>query len=171
MHQSKWVGFIDLVAMMMRLDVKLVECALADCGNKTFPDPGTSPRAQAVHLGMPLVETTDDRNFACIRSPHAETGAGFFSRGKDVGAHLLVSPIIAAFVEEIQVLLGEQRDVVADGAGGSFDALRHVLRGSPALLDKALVYRMQALTSLTAPCREVCALHARLQNSGGAPIT
>ena len=77
MHHPEGVGLVDLVPVMMRLDMKFVERAFADPGDEAFPDARTSPRAQPVHLGMPMVEAADDRNFACIRGPHAETGARF----------------------------------------------------------------------------------------------
>ena len=45
---------------------------------------------------------------ARIRRPHAEDGAGFAVVRDEMGSHLFVEAIVAALVEEVEILVGEK---------------------------------------------------------------
>ena len=130
MKQPEGIGFIHLVAMVIGFDVKLVEGSFADARDEAFPDARVSARTKAVHLRMPVIETANDRDFTGVWGPHAEAGADFTARVDDVGTHSLVDPVVRALVEEVQILFGEQRDIVADGAGSGFDGWSHRFSGA-----------------------------------------
>ena len=79
---------------------------------------------------MPVIETANDRDFAGVGGPHAEAGADLASRVDNVRTHSLVDPVMRALVEEVQILFGKQRDIVADGAGSGCDRLHHRFSGA-----------------------------------------
>src|SRR4029077_18726823 len=116
---------------MMRLDVKLVESSFAYSGHKPFPYAGTSASAQHMRFGIPLIERADDRNFARVRSPNTEAGSQAAAWVHDVGAQLIEHAVMAALVEEVKILLAEQRDVIVNKAGGTLGALGHRFQRRP----------------------------------------
>ena len=101
--------------MALRLDVKLVERALVDAGDEAFPDAGRAARAEMMRLRIPSVEAADDRDRPRIRRPYAEDGAGLAVVRDEMGAHLFVDAVVAALVEEVEVLVGEE---LGRGEGG-----------------------------------------------------
>ena len=108
------IGFVDAVSVALRFDMEFVERALWYAGNEALPDARDAARScRRCDLRIPVIEAADDRNRARIRRPHAEDGAGFAVRVIEMGAHLVVHAIVAALVEEIEILVGEQ----LNGAG------------------------------------------------------
>ncbi len=107
------VGFFRLVPLFVRVDVELVQRALADAGDKAFPDSRRTARLQGMGLRVPAIEASAYRHLPCVRSPDAKDGAlnplGFHP----VCAHLLVKAIVVAFVEQIKIFGGHQGNVVA----------------------------------------------------------
>src|SRR5260370_5813551 len=68
-----------------------------------------------MRLGIPSIEAPHDRNRACIRRPHAEDGARFAIVRDEMGPHLVVHAVVAALVEEVEVLVGQE---LRRGEGG-----------------------------------------------------
>ena len=67
------------------------------------------PRARSgCELWIPAVEAADHRNLARIRRPDAEGCARFAALRGEVRSQLFVDAVVAAFVEEIEILIGEQ---------------------------------------------------------------
>jgi len=56
---------------------------------------------------VPAVKTSNHINFACVRSPHAETRALFPIRLDHVRTHFVVNAVVTAFVEQIEVFRSE----------------------------------------------------------------
>ncbi len=78
MQDAEGIGFVDVVAVTLRLDVEFVERAFGHAGNEALPDAGDAARGRAgcvrapQALKLPTTETS-----ARIRGPHAEHGAGY----------------------------------------------------------------------------------------------
>src|SRR6266478_264755 len=113
---------------------------------------------------MPLVETPNDGHFACIRSPHAEAGSQLAARVHQVHAQLLVHPVMAAFVEQIEVVFCQQGNIVANRGGRGFSRLAHRFSGYQA-------WALGPLCPLVYPTSSPFAsfLHARLLASHRPP--
>ena len=77
--------------------------------------PELAARSQRMRLRVPAIEVADHGNRAGVRRPDAEVGARLAPDRGDVGAQLVVNPVVRAFVEEIEVLLGQQAGVAARG--------------------------------------------------------
>src|SRR5271165_469069 len=107
-QQAERIGLVDSISMLPGFDVEFVECTAFGAGNKTLPDPGRAPWAEAMRLGIPAVEAADHRHRSRIRRPHAEDGAGLALVRGEVRAHLVVNAVIAALVEEVEILVGEK---------------------------------------------------------------
>ena len=75
MQDAEGVGFVDLVAVTSRLNVKFVERAFVHTGDEALPDAGGAARREQVRLRIPVVKAADDRNLAGIRRPDAEDRA------------------------------------------------------------------------------------------------
>src|SRR5258708_27937807 len=88
--------------------MKLVQRSFGYAGNKPFPDARRPPRFEAVCLPGPFVEAANDRDLMSIWRPHAKTSAGLAAASDKVCAHLLVDTVIAALVEEVQILIRKQ---------------------------------------------------------------
>src|SRR5260370_29434290 len=88
--------------------MKLVQRSFGYAGNKPFPDARRPPRFEAVCLRGPVVEAANDRDLMSIRRPDTKTSPGLAAAGDKVRAHLFVDTVIAALVEQVQVLIGKQ---------------------------------------------------------------
>ena len=71
--------------------------------------------SQGMRLRVPAIKVADHGNRAGVRRPNSKVGARL-SRGRgDVRAQLVVNPVVRAFVEEMEVLLGQQAGIAARG--------------------------------------------------------
>jgi hypothetical protein len=127
--KAQRVGLVGAIAVLMRFDVVLVQGALADAGNESFPDSGTAARAQRVRLRMPMIEVADHRHFARVWRPDREAGAGLRAGVEDVRTQLVVDAVVAAFIEQVKIVFREQGNIVANGGGG-LSRLTHRFSGS-----------------------------------------
>ena len=107
MQQAERVGLVDAVSVAIRFDVEFVERALGYAGDEAFPDAGRAARAETMCLGIPSVEAADHRNGSRIGCPHAEDGSRLAIVRDQVGSHLVVQAVVAALVEEVEVLVGQ----------------------------------------------------------------
>src|SRR5215468_6280614 len=137
--EAEGVSLVSAVAMVIRLDVKLVERPLAHAGHEAFPDAGTPTRPKYMSLRVPLIERANDGNFACVRSPHTKTRSWAAPRIHHVSPEFFVHAVVAAFVEQVEVLLAEQRDVIVHEAGGCFSALGHRLQRRTAAVENDIL--------------------------------
>ena len=121
MPEAERVGFVDLVAVAPRFDVKLVERSFGNAGNESFPDSRISPSLQHVASCAPGVEVPDHRDQVCIRSPHAEHCASFSIACHHMRPNGFIKTIVAALVKQVKVLVREQSwPIRGDGSFGHF---------------------------------------------------
>ena len=109
MQQAERIGFIDVIAVAVRFNVKLVESTLVGSGNKSLPDAGIATALQQMAARAPRVEAADHRNQARVWRPDAEHHTGLAVPGDQVSAHSFVHAVVAALIEQVEILLGEQR--------------------------------------------------------------
>ena len=114
MSEAVGIGLVGAVGHVARLDVELVDLALADAGNEALPDPRLAARREGMGAGLPAVEVPDHRDEVGVRRPGREVGAGHPVGLVRVSTQLRVGLVVAALVEQVQVVLAEERHVVAD---------------------------------------------------------
>ena len=108
MQHSEGIRLIDQKSVVLRNDMKLVNGALGDSGDKPLPDAGTLAGVQGMRILIPSVEAADDRYLARIRRPHTETGAGLIAKRGKMTAQFVVGAVVSALVEKIKILLGQK---------------------------------------------------------------
>ena len=138
-QQAERVGFVDAVSVTLRFDVELVERAAGYAGDEALPDARRAAGAETMRSWIPAVEAAHDRDGPRIRCPHAEDGAGFAVVRDQVRSHLFVHAVVAAFVEEVEILIGEKLRA-GDGWLGAHALCRNAC---------ALVYRSVRLFART----------------------
>src|SRR5580692_11176092 len=57
---------------------------------------------------VPSVESADHREGSSVGCPHAEDGPSLSIVGNKVRSHFFVKAVVAALVEEIEVLIGQE---------------------------------------------------------------
>ena len=62
---------------------------------------------------------------SCAFGAHTPKVVPGFSRSGQVRAQLVVDPVMAAFIEQVQIVLGEQGKIMASGTGGGFGWSAH----------------------------------------------
>src|SRR5579863_5291908 len=93
---------------MVRLDVKFVECPTRGAGDEAFPNPGGAARSQEMRFGIPSIETANHRDRARVGCPHAENSPALAVVGRQVSSHFVVKAVVAALVEQVEIVLGEE---------------------------------------------------------------
>src|SRR6266853_3445800 len=74
-EQSYWVSFLSPGGVMRGVEMELVQRALVDTGDKTFPDSRRAASLELMRLRVPTIEAADHRHAAGIGSPDAEDSA------------------------------------------------------------------------------------------------
>ena len=64
-----------------------------------------------MRTGIPSVEAADDTHRASIRSPHGEACTRLIAQSGKVRSELFIGAIVAAFIEQIEILFGKKTDV------------------------------------------------------------
>ena len=57
---------------------------------------------------IPSVEVSNDGHCASVRSPNAEDSARLSVVSGEMGAHLVVDPIVAALIEQVEIIFGKE---------------------------------------------------------------
>ena len=99
MEQADRIGFVDLIAVAVRLDMEFVERTLVYPGNKSFPDAGVSAAFEQIASRTPGVKASNHREQTGIWSPDAENGASLPITSDQMGTHGLVHAIVTALIE------------------------------------------------------------------------
>ena len=94
---------------MLRDDVVLVAVAGADAGHEGLPDARGAARTQRMALAIPAVEVADHRDARRVRRPDREVGPLDAFHGSRMRSELLVQAQVASLVEEVEILVAEQR--------------------------------------------------------------
>ena len=116
-QHAKRIGLLADMPFVVGNDVVLVQRALADSRHKAFPDAGTPARPQGMRLRVPTIEVADHRNRAGVGRPNSKVSSRLSRDRHEVRAQLVVNPVVGAFVEKMEVLIGQQRGVAAGGRG------------------------------------------------------
>ena len=109
MQQAERISFVDAVSVALRFDVELVERAAGVTpGMKPSQMPEEPRGLRRCVLGsqplkLPITDT--ERAFGAHT---LKTVPGFAVVRDEVGSHLVVKAVVAALVEEVEILVGEQ---------------------------------------------------------------
>ena len=103
-------------------DRVLVRRALAHAGTEALPDAGRPGDAQRVAVPVPAVEVAHHADRHRVRGPDREVRALFPAVREHVRAEQAIGAVVGALVEQVQVLRGQQAQVVTDGLGGHREA-------------------------------------------------
>ena len=104
------VGLVDAESLVScRLDPVLVQLPGPDAGQKPFPDAGAPAARQRVRVLAPLGERTHDADALGVRRPDGEVRPGLAVHLARMRAELLVQAVVRALVEEMQVVVSEER--------------------------------------------------------------
>jgi hypothetical protein len=122
-QKAERIGFVDLITVTARLDMKFVERTFGHAGDEAFPDAGVAASGEQIRARTPRIEAADYRNQARVRRPHAEDCARFAVARNQMSAHGFVHAIVAALVEQVEILIGEKGDAVGSGVDRS---IRHL---------------------------------------------
>ena len=128
------VGLVDAIAVATRLDVELVERPLEYARNESFPDARRTARTQNMGLRCPFIEAAHNGDGTRVWGPDAEHRTGLAIVRDEMSSHLFVKAIVAALVEEVEILVGEE---LRDGErsfrahGGALDSLPEPAKGWP----------------------------------------
>ena len=112
--EGKGVGLFDAVTQVARGDVILVDLAFAQTGKEPLPDAGAAERPQLLAVPVPAVEVAHDRHRLGIGRPDREVRPLHALMGHDMRAELVIEPVVRALVEEIEIVVGQEAEVVAD---------------------------------------------------------
>ena len=103
------VGLFRFVAARVGADEVLIDFALADVGDKYFPDAGDAAGGHLVGGSIPAVEIAYDEDFAGVRRPDGKADAGRALVLGEMSAELLVTAVVRPFAEQMQIELCEKR--------------------------------------------------------------
>ncbi len=68
---------------------------------------------------VPAVEVAGDPDLRRVRGPHGKVGPRRLGLFEHVGSQLVVQAVVIAFVKEVEIVVGEKRDVVPHRDRGS----------------------------------------------------
>ena len=105
--EREGIGLIHAISMAIRVDVEFVKRAVLCAGHKSLPHAGGCPRLQTIGFRIPAIKATHNGYVARIGGPDAEHGSRLAIAGRQMRAHSVVDTVVAAFVEEIEVLISE----------------------------------------------------------------
>ena len=126
--KGKGVRFVNPVAAVARDDVILVQRAFAQPGDQAFPESGLGSLPQGVARLVPLVEIPGYGDLFRIRSPHGKIGPLLSLLPDQMGPQFVVETVLIPFIEEVEIVVGEQGEVMPHWPGwdGPF-SFRHVV--------------------------------------------
>ena len=110
--KGEGIGLVHPVAAVLGGDVVLVHGRPAQPGMKPSQMPDWRPVRQGVAACVPAVEVADDPDLLRVRGPHGEVGPRHLRLLEHMGAQLVVQAVVIAFVKEVEVVVGQKRDVV-----------------------------------------------------------
>ena len=109
------IGLLGAGPVVAGVDVVLVEVSRPYPGDEPLPDTRGSARTQRVALAVPAVEVADHPHPERIRRPDGEVRPVDALRRQRMRSELLVEPEVTALVEQVQIVVRQQREA---GAGG-----------------------------------------------------
>ena len=110
--KGEGVGLVHPVGAVFGGHVVLVQGARPQTGDEPFPDAGLGPVRQGVAAFVPAVEVAGDPDLLCVRGPHGKVGPRHPFVLEPMGPQLMVQAVVIAFVKEVEVVIGQERDVM-----------------------------------------------------------
>src|SRR5919197_2057992 len=111
-----WVGLVDAVSLISRGDVVLVDGSVAYLRDEAFPNAGVVAWPQVMAVLVPAIKVADHRYRVGIGGPHREISAVLPASLGQVRAQLVMEAVVVALIEQVEVVVAQQREVVAHGA-------------------------------------------------------
>ena len=103
--------------MITRFDVVLVGSPLFQAGDEALPDSGGPAHAKRMAVLVPAVEFTHHEDSPGIGRPDRKLHAAHALVNDGVRAQLFVKAVMRALVEEIDVVIAQERKIVRDSVG------------------------------------------------------
>jgi len=103
--KREWIRLVCLVSVEARYDVIFVRLAGLKFWNEGFPNSGLPEGLHGMALDIPAIEGAYDRNAFRIWCPDGEVHAIDAIHGMAMSAKMPVKADVAAFVEEIEIVL------------------------------------------------------------------
>jgi hypothetical protein len=103
------IRLVDPIALVVRLDVVLVDGGLLRLGYQPLPDTGVPPRPQRMRRLVPAVEVAHDVDGGRVGSPDREVRRLAISVVVNVGAELFMKAEVAPFIEQVDVIVAQMR--------------------------------------------------------------
>jgi len=104
------IGFINLEATYIGLDMIFVKGALIEAGDQAFPDTRVLTWRQSEALLVPSVEIPRDINVPGVRRPDGEIGAVIPIPVDGMCSQLFIKAEVAALVKKIEIIFAEQTE-------------------------------------------------------------
>ena len=101
------VGLIEFSAQVGGQHFILVRRALAEARYEDLPDAGAGMQAHDLDASIPSVEWPDHAGPSCVRRPDREVNATHAAHLVHVGAEFIVTAIMRAFAEQVQVKVAQ----------------------------------------------------------------
>src|SRR5579872_938607 len=128
MQETDGISLVDAISVAIRFNVKFIERAVARPCDEAFPDSRRTAGVEPMRFGIPPVKIAHHRNRAGIGRPYAEDSAGLPLIAGQMRTDLVVNAVMAALIEEVEVVLGEQLGRAANSRGcGGIGHLRRLV--------------------------------------------
>src|SRR5262245_60732460 len=101
--------------------MKFVQRTLSDSWQESLPDTRIPNRREGVFSFFPIVEVTDDRDLLGVGCPDGEIGAACSVVLDRMCTQLVVQVKVSPFIEEVQIILAEQRHACIRPMWGKLD--------------------------------------------------
>jgi len=103
------IGFERQKITVRAEDFVFVDGAFGDFREKEFPDTGGAARAHRMDAAVPLIHVANDADALCGRGPDGEVRSGDANNRMEMRAEFLVGVKVAAFANEVEVKVGEEK--------------------------------------------------------------
>jgi hypothetical protein len=113
MSETVRIRLENLVAMIARNEVVLVAGSRAESWDEPLPDTGRAPRTERVLARCPIVEVAHHGDALGIRCPDREVDSFLAIQHAGMSAHFLVGTEPCPFAEQVDIVLRQQRAIMA----------------------------------------------------------
>lgn len=97
----------------------LVQGARPHPGDEPLPDAGLGPVRQGVAAFVPAVEVAGNPDLLCVRGPDSKISPRRAFVLEPMRPQLMIQAVMVAFVKEVEVVIGQERDSMPHRDRGS----------------------------------------------------
>ena len=108
MAEGEGISLVHSVTIVSGDNMVLIDRALPHAWHKAFPNPGLPSRAQRLAVAAPTVEIAHDENPLSVGCPHSKISPRHTVCRQRMGPKLLVKPVMASLVEEVDVIVRQE---------------------------------------------------------------